>query len=334
MRKKTFSNIKLGIFVLAGLLFLVLILYMIGKNQSLFGSSFTLKARFQNVQGLRPGNNIRFGGIQAGTVKSIDILNDTLIEVRMFVNKKMKRFIHKSAIASIGTEGLMGNKVINITSARDDAPLVEDGDILPSRKAFDTDEMLETLARTNKDIGVVADEMKTAIQRINNSTAAWKILNDNSLPENIRRSFASLRSATAKANEMANTLNTLVTDVKNGKGSLGALLTDTSFAKRLDEAVEKIKSVGDDADNLAAELNRATQNIKNEITNGKGPVTAFLKDSSMVNSINKSLYNIQKGTDGFNQIVEAMKQSFLLRGYFRKLEKQKKKETKQETSSQ
>ena len=334
MRKRTFSNIKLGIFVLAGLLFLILLLYMIGRNQNIFGSSFELKARFQNVQGLRAGNNVRYSGIQAGTVKRINILNDTSIEVVMLIDIKMKKYIRKSAIAFIGTDGLMGNKLVNITASKEQDSLVVDGDILSSKKTFDTADMLQTLAKTNNDIAVIAAEIKSTIQRINNSTAVWKILNDNTLPQNLRTSLLNVKAATTKANEIVNNLNTLITDVKSGKGSLGAILTDSSFSKNLNEAIAKIKSVGNDADSLAAKLSKATEKIQNEVINGKGPVTALLKDSAMVKNINKSLNNIQKGTDGFNQIMDALKKSFFFRSYFRKLEKQKQKKAKESTTSQ
>lgn len=334
MTKKIVSDIKLGLFVLAGLFFLILLLYMIGRNENLFGSNFELKVRFQNIQGLRSGNNIRYSGIQVGTVKEINILSDTSIEVIMLIDTKMKRFIRKTAVVSIGTDGLMGNKVVNISPSGELAALVEDGDILPVKKSVNTDDMLHTLDKTNNDIAVIAAELKNTIQRINNSSAIWQVLNDNTLPQNLRLSLANVKAATSKANDMVNSLNTLVNDVKSGKGSLGEILTDSSFAKNLNEAITKIKSVGNDAETLAAEINKAVNNIQDQVNNGKGPVSALLKDSSMVNNINKSLDNIQKGTDGFNQVMEALKHNFLLRGYFRKLEKQKQKETKQSDSLQ
>jgi phospholipid/cholesterol/gamma-HCH transport system substrate-binding protein len=309
-------------------------LYLIGKNENLFGSSFELKARFQNVQGLRSGNNIRYSGIQSGTVKKINILNDTTIEVVMLIDKKMKKYIRKSAIASIGTDGLMGNKLVNIYPSKEPAALVEDGDILQIRKTIDTDDMLQTLAKTNNDVSVIASELKSTVQRINNSTAAWKILNDESLPQNIRSSVANIRAATAKANEMVNNFNTLITDVKSGKGSLGAILTDSSIAQNLNEAILKIKSVGEDADSLSAELNKAVQQVRSQVVDGNGTVTALLKDSTLVGNINKSLSNIQNGTDSFNEIMNAVKKSFLFRGYFKKLEKQKQNEAAKSSGSQ
>jgi phospholipid/cholesterol/gamma-HCH transport system substrate-binding protein len=228
----------------------------------------------------------------------------------------------------------MGNKLVNIYPSKEPAALVEDGDILQIRKTIDTDDMLQTLAKTNNDVSVIASELKSTVQRINNSTAAWKILNDESLPQNIRSSVANIRAATAKANEMVNNFNTLITDVKNGKGSLGAILTDSSIAQNLNEAILKIKSVGEDADSLSAELNKAVQQVRSQVVDGKGTVTALLKDSTLVGNINKSLSNIQNGTDSFNEIMNAVKKSFLFRGYFKKLEKQKQNEAAKSSGSQ
>ena len=325
MAKRTINNIKLGAFVLAGLFCLILLLYMIGKNRNMFGSNFILKARFENVQGLKSGNNIRYAGIDVGTVKKVAILNDTLMELTMIIDNKMKSVIHKNALVAIATDGLVGNKVVNISAVKQVSPLVEDGDILGSKKPLDTDEMLKKLNTTNNDIGSVAEELKYTIQRINNSNALWSVLNEKGLPQNLKLSAINIRQATAKAKDMANDLYTIVNDVKMGKGSIGSILTDTLFAYNLNEAVFKIKSVGDEADSLSRQLRDAISGIQQDINSGKGTVHAVLKDSLLVIKLNKSLDNIEHGTDGFNQNMEALKHNFLFRGYFRRLEKQKSK---------
>jgi phospholipid/cholesterol/gamma-HCH transport system substrate-binding protein len=328
MAKKTVNTIKLGTFILAGLFFLVLLLYMIGKNKNLFGPTFILKTRFENVQGLVPGNNVRFAGIEIGTVKRINIISDTIIEVVMTVEDKMEKVIRKNAIVSIGSDGLMGNKVINISPARSPAPLVTKGEVLTSYKPVSTDDMLQTLSTTNHDVAIIAAQLKIAVHRINNSTALWTILNDETLPQSLRTSFSNVQLATARAALMANDLESIISGVKNGKGSVGAVLTDTAFAKNLNEAIVKIKGVGDRADELIVALNSVIADVQQDVSTGKGTVNALLKDSSMVTKISSSLDNIQKGTDAFSQNMEALKHNFLFRGYFRKLEKQKQKETK------
>jgi phospholipid/cholesterol/gamma-HCH transport system substrate-binding protein len=328
MAKQISNSIKLGTFILGGLLFLVLLLYMIGKNRSLFGSTYVLKARFENIQGLIAGNNVRFAGIQAGTVKKIKILNDTVIEVSMIMDTKMQTIIQKNAIASIGTDGLVGNKVVNIVPSRNPGPFAAEGDVLLSKKVIATDEMLQTLYKTNNDVAVIATELKATIQRINSSSALWQLLNDKSIPGNLRSSVANVRTATGKAVNLAENLNNIVLDVKQGKGSLGAVLKDTAIAKNLNEAILKIKTVGEQADALAEEINGLVTSIKRDVNKGNGPVNALLNDSMMVKKLNNSLDNMQKGTSGFNQSMEALKHNFLLRGYFRKQEKKKLKEDK------
>jgi phospholipid/cholesterol/gamma-HCH transport system substrate-binding protein len=323
MAKRTINNAKLGAFVLSGLFCLILILYLIGKNRNMFGSNYILKARFENVQGLKAGNNVRYAGIDAGTVKKVDIVNDTLMEVTMIIDDKLKSIIHKNAIVSIGTDGLVGNKVMNITAVKQTSAIAENGDILISKKPLDTDEMLRKLEVTNNDIGIIAEELKLTTQRLNNSSTLWTILNDKELPQNIRLSAGNIRQATVKAKDMVNDLYIIVNGMKMGKGSIGVILNDTSFAYNLNEAITKIKSVGDEADSLSKQIGGTISGIQSDINSGRGTINALLKDSLLALKINRSLDNIQQGTDGFNQNMEAIKHSFLFRGYFRKLERQK-----------
>jgi phospholipid/cholesterol/gamma-HCH transport system substrate-binding protein len=325
MAKQAINNVKLGLFVLGGLLFLIILLYMIGKNRNLFGATYVLKARFEHVQGLVSGNNVRFSGIEAGTVKKITILNDTVIEVTMIVDKKMKQIIRKNAIASIGTDGLVGNKVLNIAPARQASPLAEENDILVSRKSVDTEEMMQTLYKTNKDVSVIAEELKATVQRINQSSALWSLLNDQSVPDELRRAVAGIRSATGHANEMAGDLHEIIADVKKGKGAAGTILRDTIFAQNLNETVLKIKRAGEQSDSLVVEMRRLLADVRQDINSGKGAANALLKDSVLTARLNESLDNIRDGTNGFNQNMEALKHNFFFRGYFRKLEKQKRK---------
>lgn len=325
MAKQMVNNIKLGVFVMAGLLFLILLLYMIGKNKNLFGSNFILKARFENVQGLQTGNNVRYAGIESGTVKKITILNDTVVEVMMVIDDKMKSIIRKNAIVSIGTDGFVGNKVVNIIAVKQLAAAAEDGDVLQSKRPLDTDEMLRTLNRANNDIAVITHNLRETMQKINNSSALWNLLSEETLPKNIKQSALNIKLASEKANSMAADLQTVITNVKNGEGSLGILLTDTAFTYNLNEAVKKIKTVGDEADSLSQQINQVVKGIEYDVNNGRGAVNAVLKDTMIVIKLNNALDNIQKGTDGFNQNMDALKHNFLFRGYFRKLEKQKQK---------
>lgn len=333
MAKTTVSNIKLGLFVLGGLFFLIVLLYMIGKNENLFGAKFVLRARFENVQGLLPGNNVRYAGIEAGTVKEVRIINDTTIEVVLLIKTNLKNYIRKNALVSIGTDGLMGNKLVNITAAGAPATGVEDGDLLESRKPLDTDEMLRVLNATGRDIAVIAGNLKTTVQRVNNSAALWALLEDPALPASLRTSLLHTRSAAAGIDNMVADLQWMVQQVRAGKGSLGTVLTDTALAHNLSETILKFQAVGLHADSLSRQISTLVAAIHKDVEQGEGPAHALLKDKELVEQLNRSLLNIEKGTAAFNENMEAMKHSFLLRGYYKKLERQQTKKAATSTST-
>lgn len=319
------NNLKLGVFVIAGLLFLVLLLYMIGKNRSLFGSHFILKAQFENTQGLVRGNNVRFMGIEVGSVKDIRVLADTLVEIEMVVQNKMKPFIHQNALVSIGSEGFVGNKVVNIQSAKAPAPVVKEGDILKSKKGFQPDDMLTILNRTNLNLSRVSEELIVTISRINNSNALWQILNDEEMPLDVRASLKQVYGATAKINTAAADVAWITNRIRSGEGSLGAVIEDTALIYQLQQAVSKISNVGDKADSLAQQINDMAKSVEEDLQNGNGVAYAILNDTAIVTRINNSLQNIEQGTASFDENMKALKNNFLLRGYFRKQAKNNKK---------
>lgn len=323
MAKTGFNNVKLGIFVLAGLAFLILLLYMIGKNQNLFGKTFILKTRFENVHGLVGGNSVRFAGIDAGTVKSVRVINDTTIEVSMMIKMKMKNYIRKDTRASIATDGLMGNRLVNLESGKTAAPMVEENDILASEKGVDTDEMLKVLSKTNADIAEIARNLKSSVQRFNSSTGIWDLLDDPTIPKNIRQSMTNIRQATIKMNELVANVNGVIDSVKAGNGSLGELVADTALAYNLNEAIFRIRNAGIRADSLASQVSDLVGQIDNSINKGTGTVHTLLKDPETVEHLQSTLINIEKGTAAFNENMEALKHSILFRGYFKRLEQQK-----------
>ena len=131
MKQKTnIQKLKLGVFIIVGTLLFVLAIYTIGQKQNLFSNSFILKTQFNNINGLQKGNNVRFSGIEIGTVSSIKMLNDSTIIVEMNIEEKITTHIKKNAIASIGTDGIVGNVLINIFPRNGVTFPIENGDII------------------------------------------------------------------------------------------------------------------------------------------------------------------------------------------------------------
>ncbi|MET4081971.1 phospholipid/cholesterol/gamma-HCH transport system substrate-binding protein [Pedobacter sp. UYP30] len=328
MAKTGGNNIKLGLFVMAGLLLLIASFYMIGKSSNLFGKDFEIKARFNNLSGLMVGNNVLFSGLQAGTVKKIDMIGDTVIEVTMQINSKVRPYISKNAQAAIGTEGLMGNKVINIEPAKQPGKKVSEGDMLPAQKLVSTDEMLKTLSKTNDDVAAIANALKQTVLRLDTSEI-FNLMNDPQIGLSVKSSLNELNMATKNANQMSYSLNTLVGQIRRGKGAAGVLLTDTLLASNLKHAVADFSATGSNAKNITSKLGTTVNGIDYQLNNGKGPLHALLRDSSITKKLGSSLENLQNGTKGFSDIMDATKHSFLFRGYFRRQDKLKKNNEKE-----
>ena len=320
--KTSINNVKLGVFVLSSLLFLILLLYMIGKNQSLFGTYISIYARFENVQGLKEGNNVRFSGIDVGTVKHIYIINDSLLEVKMTIGNKVRYVLRKNATVSIGTDGLVGNKVVNIVTNRKMAELIQEGDILPTKKPIDTDEMLRTLYNTNNNANVISENLKITLTKINESKGLWNLLNDSDLQNNIRQLSNNLLKAITHSIRIASDLQEFVSNIKKGRGNLGKLIYDSSAYNNINDAFVKLNEFSEKAENIASDVGKTVAEINNEIKSGNGLIHQIIKDSMSSNLFYKSLDNLEKVTNNFNLNMEALKHNFLFRGYFKKIKKE------------
>ena len=329
MKTKKIHNIQLGLFVLAGIAFLVLTLYLMSKNRNLLGSTFIVKAVVSNVNGLVPGNNVRFKGIDVGTVKSIDIANDTVIHVTMVIDSKMKPFIKQNAIVSIGTDGLMGNRLININSTSGFSEPVKDGTILPSVKPIETDEMLRTLNTTNKNIERITDNLKQITIKLNNSNSLWNLLSDTVITEDLKKTIVGFREAGTNTANLTRNAQGLVARLERGHGMIPALFTDTTMVFQVATSLATIKYAASETAGMMEDLNNVIENMKE----GDGTAGLLLKDTLLRSSLYNSIVNVEEGTKRFNENMEAMRSNFLFRKHFKKLEKEKKKETKQSAST-
>jgi phospholipid/cholesterol/gamma-HCH transport system substrate-binding protein len=189
-KKKEHGNIKVGVMVFAALAALILALFIIGDKKHLFGDTFTLQARFRDVNGLTAGNHVRFAGIDIGTVDEIRIVSDTMVIVEMVLEDDTRKYIRKNAIASIGTEGMMGNKVVNIVSADQPSVVVSDGDFLHSLNPVNMEETTRTLNETNNNVRVITENLKSMTFKLD-SSALWSVLADTTVANSLKNGVES-----------------------------------------------------------------------------------------------------------------------------------------------
>ncbi|CAD5265203.1 MULTISPECIES: MlaD family protein [unclassified Imperialibacter] len=322
MKNNTIHNAKVGLFVIAGVAFLVIMLYMIGRNRNLFGSTFSVVAVVSNVSGLLPGNNVRFMGIDVGTVKSVTIANDTSIYVTMVIDNEVKPYIKKNAVASVGTDGLMGNKLINITSQSAYAEAVAEGDIISSEAPVETDAMLRTLNTTNQNIEKITQNLYEISERLNRSNSLWTLLSDTLIAMDFKRSVGALEKATGNAVEITRIGKELAFSLQQGDGLVSTLFTDTTMVQDLNSSLRNIENVSNETLLMMENIRQLSDQMKE----GEGAAGLILADSAFREKLMNSALSLEQGTDRFNENMEALKSNFLFRRYFKKLEKQKQQE--------
>ncbi len=227
MEKQSGYTWKLGMFVTVGLLLFIMAIYFIGKQKNLFGSTFNLTSKFKTVSGLEVGNNVRFSGINIGTVEEIRLINDSSVVVSMVIKDEVREFIKTDARASIGSDGLMGDKVLTISPGVKSQKIVENGGAIASVNGIEMADLMKSVKKSVDNVGVISDELAI---------------------------------------------------------------------------------------------------FSHSMNNGNGALARLVRDDKMANSVSNTLSNLETGTKGFSENMEAAKSNFLFRGYFKKKEKAKEKQ--------
>ncbi len=195
MKKDTQNNIRLGLFVVVGTAVLVLALYFIGSQRNVFSHTIKIRAQFYNVNGLVAGNNVRYAGIDIGTVDKVRIENDSSVTVYMIIEKKNSKFIKKNSVASVGTDGLMGNKLVNINPGKGSSQIVDDGDVILSLRPIENDEMVRTLNETNENLAAITGDIRKFTARLSKDKGILKLIEDSVSTENIRQALSAIRDS-------------------------------------------------------------------------------------------------------------------------------------------
>lgn len=311
--------------VIAGLLFLVFSLYMIGKNQNIFGSSFEIFAQIDNVNGLVPGNNVRFQGLEVGTVRSVAMQDESTIVIKMLINKSMQSFIKKNALVSINTDGLMGNKIVQIYPQPGDAASIEVGDTLLPIKKVGTEEMLEKLNASGDYLELTLINLSEITEKLNNSEAIWKILSDAELTLDLKASVKELLMAGQHASAMAKAGREMIVEFGQSDGVVNKLFTDSLMSQNLEQSVSQLQKISADAADVMVSMKNLIQNIEK----GEGTAGLILADTSFRGQLVQTMENVEQSTYRLNQNLEALKSNFLFRKFYRDQEKAKKKAEKE-----
>ncbi len=326
MKKTASQKTKLGIFVIISTILFVVAVYMIGQGKDLFKKTFTISAYFQNVNGLQNGNNVRYAGIDIGTVKSINMVNDSTIKVDMNIEEKIIQHIKKDAIATIGSDGLVGNMIVNIVPGKGTASIIENDDVIESFSKISADDILSTLSVGSENAALLTvDLLKITTEMLEGEGTIGLLLNDTIMAQDLKQSVYNLKTASRGATKAINELTDIISSIKTNDDSvLGMVLNDSISGKQLKSIVNNLETSSNEINSILNNINT----VVNDLNSSEGAYNYIVRDTALVKNLKSTIKNINEGTEKFNENMEALKHNFLTRGYFRKLERQEKKAAK------
>ncbi|MCF8256388.1 MAG: MlaD family protein [Flavobacteriales bacterium] len=188
---------RLGLFVAGGLALFVIAIFIIGKQRNMFDPVYELKATFYNVSGLQVGNNVRFSGINVGTVENIVIINDSTVLVTMSIRKAVQEFIKVDSEATIGSEGLIGDRLLVISQGAMDAEVAQKGALLSSNEPVETDEIMASLEVTAANAEVITGELAQIMEQVNSGEGTiGKLIRSDDMANSLDKTMENLEKST------------------------------------------------------------------------------------------------------------------------------------------
>jgi phospholipid/cholesterol/gamma-HCH transport system substrate-binding protein len=315
--------VTVGIFVFLGIVIFILGILILGGQQRTFEKKIKLRAFFSNVGGLQKGNNVWFSGVKIGTVDKIEFKSNSQVEVIMKVEQEIQRYIRRNAKARISSEGLIGNKIVEIYGGSMNRPIVNSNDILGVEEALSTDEIMATLQKNNLNLLEITNNFKEVSARLSGGQGSvGKLLTDESLANSLNATAVSLRQASVNAQKLTSNISAYSAQLQNEGSFANNLVTDTVIFNRLQATATELDRVSKTANDVVNNLKSASSSLNSTNT----PIGALLNDQEIANNLKLTLQNLQTGTEKLDENMEAMQHNFLFRGYFKKKDKMEAKE--------
>lgn len=308
------QNIKLGIFVLTGIALFLFAVFYIGSERNVFNKTFTVSAVFKNVEGLTEGDNVWLSGVKIGTVKNVRIITEGQVVVSLSLKDKQNDFIKKDATAFIGSDGLVGNKIV-IVRPGSAAESINDNDTINSLSPTDTQDLINIAKDVGSNTRSLTDDLKLITAKINKGQGVvGELLNEGELSTDLRATINSLRAASQNTNQATSDLKKLVSEISNGDGLVTKLITDSTYAQNFDNALQDVAEVGVNAKAMSEDLREVVAKFNDQ----NNAIGVLLADSAFANKLRTTLNNARSASAKLDQNMEALRHNFLFRGYFRK----------------
>lgn len=316
-RKEIAQQIKVGIFVLAGLALFLVSVFFVGSENNIFSRTFTVAAVFRNVEGLKAGDNVWLSGVKIGTVSDVKIVSEGKVVVNLSLKDRQNQFIDTDAMASIGSDGLVGSKIVIIRPGKS-GQMVSEDDTLNTVSPTDTQDLINLAKDVGENTRTLTSDLKTIASRINAGQGiVGELLNEGDVAREIRAAINNLRATGDNTARASAELNNLISEMRTGPGLLPMLISDTSYAKTFQHALANIEEVSMNAGRVSESL----QVLAAKINDQDNALGVLLADSTVADQLKSTIENAAQASHKLDENMEALQHNFLFRSYFRKQEK-------------
>ena len=329
--KENKRSIIVGLFVLVGLVILVAGILVLGTQQNKFSKNVLVSTHFKDVKGLKVGNNVWFSGVKVGIIKEIGFEDVENVRVVMSIEEKSSSFIRKDVVATLGSDGLIGNAIISLVGGTESFPSIEDGDEVRSGPGGGMEQMMSLFQENGDNLREITKNFAIlSAQMVEGKGTVGALLTDDAIANNLRQTTASLTQIMVDVQKAMNNMVALSNRLNSDQGLIHDLTTDTAVFASFRQSANQLNDITREANAMMANLNQVTERL-NEKNNAIGVLT---NDPAAAAEIKQILKNLNTSTHKLDENMEALQSNFLLRGFFKKRAKEEAKRAKDSLSLQ
>lgn len=313
------KRMAVGIFIFLGLVILVIGVLAIGGQHKAFVRTISVRAIFDDIQGLQTGNNVWLSGMKVGTVKKIAFYGSSQVEVVLNIEHQAQSHIRRDAKVRITTDGLVGNKIVVISGGTEAAPIIVNNDLLTTEHLAGLQEMTTTLQASNNNLLEITGNLKAISKKLSDGQGTLgQLINDPSIADQLKASILHLRAASAGSEKMIANLQDFSAGLHKPGGLANELVNDTAVFQQVRNTVAKLNEAAATADEFSAALRTAGQGLNDRNT----PIGMILHDEETAADLQRTIKNLRVSSKELSDDLEAVQHNFLLRGFFKKKNKE------------
>jgi len=319
---KNKQAITVGFFVTIGIIILLVGIFTLGGQKKSFAASLPVMAVFNNVGGLKKGDNVWFSGVRIGTVKSIQFYGSSQVKVTLNIDKKAHEFIRKDTKAKLSSEGLIGNKLVVLYGGTEQAGAIEGGESLHVEEALSPDDIMATLQTNNKNVVDITTDLKAVSRRLAEGEGTLgALLKDQTMYKELQATLVNLQTAARNSERLTRSIAAYTNKLQVPGTLAGDLVTDTTIMTNLRTSMQQLNLASASASAFTDDLHDMSSKLGDE-NNVTG---VLLNDPKTARELRSILQNLNSSSQKLDEDLEALQHNFLLRGFFRKKARQEEK---------